>query len=350
MKHPYTGLYTFCDQLAGALLKEAAAHPSRPLALYVPKAFVGRWGDECRYLRVRPLHPFFFYRPGVGLWHSASQFTRYTPLRTPVVQTVHDLNYLYEPLSAEQKRRRNQKVAKRLERADYIVVISEATKRDITRHFDIKATPIRVVYNGCNRYEGPIVAPSVKPGGPFLFSIGVMHPKKNFHVLPCLLEGNRYELVIAGAPQVPAYAGQIMEEAARWGVAGRVRLVGAIPEAEKHWYLSHCEAFLFPSIAEGFGLPVVEAMRYGKPVFLSPHTCLPEIGGEQAYYFNPDFDRSAMRRELEEGMADFGNGQRNPEAIRARAAGFSWEKAAKQYWEVYDEVLHHNPRNHANRI
>ncbi|MDR0891344.1 MAG: glycosyltransferase family 4 protein [Mediterranea sp.] len=341
MKHPYTGLFTFCDCLAGALQQQAMLHPEHAMGFYVPRAFVGRWGNKCRYAKMNLVHPFFFYNPDIELWHSASQFTRYMPVHTPVVQTVHDLNYLYEPLTEGQKERRNQIVAKHLKRVDYIVAISEATKHDIMKHFDTGDTPLRVIYNGCDRYEGEVTQPRWIPGRPFLFSIGVIHPKKNFHVLPCLLKGNDYELVIAGMYQVPAYAEQILSEARLWGVADRVRLVGPIPEAEKHWYLSHCEAFLFPSIAEGFGLPAIEAMRYGKPTFLSSHTSLPEIGGAQAYYFNYDFDRAAMQREFEEGMADFKGGHKTPEAIRERALSFSWEAAAKQYWEVYNEVLQH---------
>jgi glycosyltransferase involved in cell wall biosynthesis len=86
-------------------------------------------------------------------------------------------------------------------------------------------------------------------------------------------------------------------------------------------------------LAEGFGLPVIEAMHFGKPVFLSKFTSLPEIGGDVAYYFD-SFDGDSMRKTLDEGLQHYV--QNKPQsAIQKRSQLFSWEIAAKEYLEIY---------------
>ncbi|HET8924177.1 MAG TPA: glycosyltransferase [Candidatus Acidoferrum sp.] len=157
-------------------------------------------------------------------------------------------------------------------------------------------------------------------------------PKKNFHVLPGLLVGNDYELVIAGNPNAD-YEKVVRAAARSHGVENRVRLLAPINEAEKFWYFRNCHAFAFPSLAEGFGLPVVEAMYYGKPVFLSEHPALKEIGESVAYYFT-DFDAQAMRQVFDRGMADW-QAPGKSEQIRQRALRFTWDQAACDYLSLY---------------
>jgi glycosyltransferase involved in cell wall biosynthesis len=98
----------------------------------------------------------------------------------------------------------------------------------------------------------------------------------------------------------------------------------------------HCEAFVFPSLAEGFGLPVVEAMHLGKPVFLSPFTSLPEVGGPEAYYFT-DFDGASMRDILAKGLHDYQVNDKK-QAIQAWSTRFDWSVAAASYVEVYTKL------------
>ena len=80
-------------------------------------------------------------------------------------------------------------------------------------------------------------------------------------------------------------------------------------------------------------------MYYQRPIFLSLHTCLPEIGSHYAYYFNRDFDRKKMQEEFKEGMRDFSSGNMNQDAMKEHALGFSWANAAKQYWDIYEQLL-----------
>jgi glycosyltransferase involved in cell wall biosynthesis len=217
------------------------------------------------------------------------------------------------------------------------VAISQFALDMANEHLPIRDKPQQVIYNGASQLpETGQKTPQYQPRRPFLFSIGQMYPRKNFHVLPPLLVGNNYELVIAGLHQT-GYASQIKRVARQFGVEDRVVFPGPVSEEEKHWYYQHCQAFLFPSIAEGFGLPVAEAMQYGKPVFISRATSLPEVGGNEAYYF-PDFDASTVQDVFRRGMDDYASNGRALR-IREQAEKFRWQSAARQYIDLYKQLV-----------
>ncbi|MBC7774597.1 MAG: glycosyltransferase [Phycisphaerae bacterium] len=171
----------------------------------------------------------------------------------------------------------------------------------------------------------------------FLFSIGI-HPKKNYHVLmPILKEFTEYKWIIAG-PDSRGYRAKIEQEAAKFGVADRIEFCGPVGDETKLGYYQNCTALLFPSLSEGFGLPVVEAMSLGKPVFLSDRTSLPEIGGSEAYYFK-DFEPQTLTKTFATGLKDFENDPEKPTRMKDWASQFTWGKAATQYLEFYQELL-----------
>jgi glycosyltransferase involved in cell wall biosynthesis len=175
------------------------------------------------------------------------------------------------------------------------------------------------------------------PGSFFLF-VGVVHPKKNLSTLvPLLRAFPEMSLVLAGAND-HAYAKDVQRAAAEAGVSGRLIMPGPVSDGEKRWLYENSRALLFPSISEGFGLPVVEAMSLGKPAFLSRLTSLPEIGGDAAYYFE-SFEPDAMASAVRRGLADFDSYPQRPSELRAHAARYSWTRAATEYWSLYEEVL-----------
>ena len=104
-------------------------------------------------------------------------------------------------------------------------------KEDIIKNIHVETDKIAVIYNGCSLYQGNVEAPAVKPEKKFLFSVGTVLPKKNFHVLPCLLVDNDYELIIAGMKS--DYEKRIMEEAIRFGVSDRVKIIGSIADCAR---------------------------------------------------------------------------------------------------------------------
>lgn len=339
-----SGFSHFVFPLAEELVRQN--HRYR-LSCYVPAAAVGALGARgVQYVTQRSFHKYFnppSYR--FRLWHSTSQLSWYVPTGplTKVVLTVHDLNFLHESPDERTYTRQLAMVRRNIRRADCLVTISDFVRQDLLRHADLlgyrAGQPLRYVPRGVEALvPAPGHAPTHVPRRPFLFSLGSINAKKNFHVLPPLLVGNDYELVLAGSFAEGDYRAKIRAAAAEAGVADRVTILTRISEADKAWYYAHCLAYLQPSLAEGFGLPVVEAMQFGKPVFLSQLTSLPEIGGAAARYF-PDFTPAGMARALADGLREFQTQPGRAAELRAHAAGFSWAQSAADYLAVYDELL-----------
>jgi glycosyltransferase involved in cell wall biosynthesis len=337
MKYPHTGLFHYCLQL-GTALKAKIDNELEFLSFYVRKNELNIFGNDSNYLQQKSTNKFFMPVKDTVVWHCTYQATNYFPFRKKVkiVFTIHDLNVLHENQMTEKRLNKElAKIQKRINRADHIVAISEFTLSDIKKHLDIGNTPTSVIYNGCNftLIENP-TTPSVAVNSEFLFTIGTINAKKNFHVLPCLLVGNEKMLVIAGITDDELYKKKIIEQSVLLGVEDRVLFTGSINENDKQWYFKNCEAFVFPSLAEGFGLPVIEAMYFGKPVVLSNLTSLPEVGGAEAFYFN-NFEPEDMREVLAVSLEKYNNDKHAKEKIAARAALFNWDNTAQQYLAVY---------------
>jgi glycosyltransferase involved in cell wall biosynthesis len=337
MKYPHTGLYHYCLQL-GRALQNIVDDNTEELKFYVRPGHEKSFGENAHYIEQHGLHKFFMPTKNTTVWHTTYQATNYFPFRrnVKVVFTIHDLNVVHEnKMSPKRLQKELNKIQKRMDAADHIVAISHFTLADIKKHLKLNSKPASVIHNGCNiQLIKNIVSPKNLPSAQFLFTLGTINAKKNFHVLPCLLVGNNRQLVIAGITDDENYKQIIIKEAEKNGVADRVIFTGPINENDKQWYMKNCDAFVFPSLAEGFGLPVIEAMYFGKLVILSNATALPEIGGSDAYYFE-DFEPSNMRAVLQRALKNF---QENPDAeskMKARAKMFTWEDAAKKYLEVY---------------
>jgi glycosyltransferase involved in cell wall biosynthesis len=219
---------------------------------------------------------------------------------------------------------------------DRVVAISKFVANDVLHYFPEAKDKVRVIYNGADKLiVPPGHSPGFRPEKPFLFTIGLLSVQKGFHLLPALLKDNDFELVISGIETL--HKQKIIEEAEKYGCLPRVHITGPVTDDDKAWYYQNCSAFVFPSIAEGFGLPVIEALHFGKPVFLSKYTSLPEVGGDAAYYFD-NFEPGHMQSVFAKGMKDFAGRDRSEEMMK-QAAKFSWEMAAKQYLDLYAECL-----------
>lgn len=338
MKYPYTGLYYYCLYLSRYL---QMTNRDKTFCFYSRPGQESLFPDAC-IIKQHSLHKFLL--PSLrkfSIWHSTYQGTMYYPWyrKIKIVLTVHDLNFLYDDTkTAARKQQYLQQLARKVKRADYIVAISQFVLEDLNKHIPLGDKPAKVIYNGCTLEEidNPL-PPAVLPVQPFLFTVGTIVDKKNFHVLPRLLKGNAYQLFIAGITNSEEYKNRIIAEARTLGVEDRLVFTGPVSENDKQWYLKNCLAFAFPSTAEGFGLPVIEAMHFGKPVLLSRFTSLPEIGGEEAYYFE-GFETEQMTRVLASALEHFRENQ-GSEKMKARARLFDWKESALQYQAVYDELL-----------
>ncbi len=338
MKYPDTGLYHYCLNL-GKYLEKNIDLQKEAIAFYSPKGEQDWSFSSSNHITQHALHKFSMpsLRP-FHIWHATYQNTHYMPFLNQsikVVLSVHDLNFLYdEKKSAAKKQKYLAHLQMLINRADAIVCISAFSKKDVLQHCDIKNKPLYVIHNGTNLLLKPeLSSTSYKPKKPFLFSIGVINRKKNFHVLLPLLKSNTMELLIAGKNDDAYYQQFIKKQSREMGVEENVHLLGHVSEHEKSWYFNNCRAFAFPSISEGFGLPVAEAMSCGKPLFLSGKTALPEIGGDVSFYFN-DFNPDHIQQVFNNGMKAYNANGLN-ERIRERGNSFCWHKSAQQYLDVY---------------
>ena len=339
MRTANTGLYTFGHSLGREILRQGGAELK--LNAYTYPVQHGFLGPSVGYVKHRKFHRHFFPQcMQFDIVHFADQYCRFGPkrVRGKSIITVHDLNQVYEePAGSRSLKRHMQKMGVRIAGADRVVAISNFVAADVARYFPEARDKISVIYNGTDFTCAPQGhRPLYEPDAPFLFTIGMVCAKKNFHVLVPLLRNNARKLIISGI-LLEEYEQKILDEAAKYGVSDRVIITGPISEHDKDWYYANCEAFVFPSLAEGFGLPVIEAMHHGKPVFLSSLTSLPEIGGDAAYYFG-NFDPDHMAEVLERGLLHFAAND-GAVTVRRHASQFTWEKTAAAYLALYRSCM-----------
>ncbi|MBE5320616.1 glycosyltransferase family 4 protein [Pedobacter sp. MR2016-19] len=338
MKDANCGYFSFGKGLGDALIHENKGKFKLKFYLFKHTQYLFNGLVDLIYLS-RLDRLFFKGKNDFDVVHLSDQTCRLRPSKVNAkkIMTVHDMNKVHLKFS---KPHRIQvylkKLGKLIAQCDKIVCISQFVANDVKQYFPESANKISVIYNGADKLvSDENHQPAFKPGKKFLFTIGLLSVQKGFHLLPALLKDNNFELVISGR-ETP-HKQRILEEAEKYNCLDRVHITGPISDEDKAWYYKNCDAFLFPSVAEGFGLPVIEAMHFGKPVFLSKFTSLPEVGGDVAYYFD-NFEPEHMQEVFNKGMSDFAKNNRVKEAI-AQAEKFSWEIAANQYLNLYQECL-----------
>ncbi|MFQ5944721.1 MAG: glycosyltransferase family 4 protein [Anaerolineae bacterium] len=264
--------------------------------------------------------------------------------------TVHDLSFLrYPDLAAPGLAWYLEAAVRRsVARADLIFADSKATREDLIDLWQMPERRIVVVYPGVRRSFAPVTLPArleeirrrydLPPR--FFLSVGTLEPRKNY---PALLaayararsSGLEHGLVVAGAEGWGYEA--IYRAVERLGLQSSVQFLGFVPEADLPALYSLADAFLYPSLYEGFGLPPLEAMACGTPVLASNAPSLPEILGHAAQLLSP-FDAEGWAAALGRAVEDQGLRAEMVRRGRARAAKFRWEDAADQVLEAYLRV------------
>lgn len=334
---PYSGLGQFSINFHEALV--AAATEDLELHFLHPKSFTDR-NSGFSY------HPISFKNrylptasPKVDIWHSLHQFPSHPPHPgSTSILTIHDLNFLTQKNEAKAQKYLR-RLQKNVDRADVLTTISAFTKSEIGKHLDVKGKDIHVIHNGVKLPEFPNASrPGYVPGGPFFFSIGIFSEKKNFEVLlPLIKEFPEHKLLIAGDCET-SYGKFIQQQIKSLGLADQVILPGKISDEDKYWLYRNAEALLFPSLAEGFGLPVIEAFQAGIPAFLSTSSSLPEVGGNKAFYWN-DFKPKSMKKVVQQGLKEYHeNPDKSARFLQEYGQKFSWDRAIENYLSLYSSV------------
>lgn len=290
-------------------------------------------------LKDRKLKRWFpsFTLPKVDIWHSVNQFNCFYRKSPNHILTIHDLNFLFEE-EGEERQKTLQILQKKIDRATIITTISHYVADEIKQYMNLKGKEVRVIYNGVERIDQQQgKQPQFAQGRPFFFTIGEIRAKKNFHLLVDVMKSfPEYDLYICGNDQF-AHAEEIRTQIKEKGTTN-VYLTGAIEQTEKIWLYRNCEAFLFPSRGEGFGLPVIEAMQFGKAVFISNYTCLPEISNGFAFIWD-NLDTEAMVESIKQNLSSFYKQKERIAQIKKHAYSFSYERHIKAYIDLYHELL-----------
>ena len=273
----------------------------------------------------------------IHLWHSTNQqqLKRRHSRNSKFIITIHDLNYLTEK-GLLSRLKHNYQLQKAINQASAITAISHYVARQIESNFDMKGKKVRVIYNGVeNITQEPESQPAFVTGRPFFFAIGQIRKKKNFHLLADMMQHlPDYDLYICGDDHFD-FSKVVRQHISQLPTANAM-LAGKITAEERVWLYRHCSAFLFPSIGEGFGLPVIEAMQFGKPVFISNATCLPEICHGHACIW-PTLKPDEMARVVAESLPKFTETMAND--CISHAQKFSYQTHIQSYISLYRELL-----------
>lgn len=267
-----------------------------------------------------------------------------------LVSTFHDVAFLTHPEFATEENRRF--CAEQLElarcNADAFITVSQHSKAELVQYGGVPAERITVVLEAADpRYRRdealplpPRLRQLVGGDGRFLLYVGSVEPRKNLitlvHAYARLRQkvGSPPPLVIAGGS---GWKNSNMHEAIdKLGLAEHVRLAGFVTDAELVALYNRALAFVFPTIHEGFGLPVVEAMSCGAPVVTTRVASIPEVGGEAVLYCDEPTDADGLAAALERVVEDGELRARLSQAGQARAAAFSWDRAARETLAVFE--------------
>lgn len=288
-------------------------------------------------------------RRPVDLFHGVTGF-ELPRADCSLVTTVHDLVPLRFPRLVPRRHRWAVRclLGSALRRARRVIAVSEATRAELLARYRFAAAKVRVVPEAAaSHFAPPPPAETARVraryglGAPYVLFVGLLEPKKN---LPTLLAAvarligagawGPTQLVLAGASgwgttDLPA-------EGVRLGLGGVTRFLGSVPDSDLPGLYAGARAFVFPSLWEGFGLPVLEAMAAGTPVVASRRGALPELVGDAGLLTEPAAE--ALAEALGRILADAPLRERLRERGLARAAAFSWERTAAETLAVYRDA------------
>ena len=341
---PNLDLTVFVPREAGAFLVQDPP-AGRVEVVRVP---VNARSRPARVVAEQTLLPLLARRARIDLLHNLFTTAPAAPA-VPQVTTILDVIYkrfpethagvlahglaLLVPLAARRSRR--------------VLTISNASKQDIVRFLGVEPERIDVAYLGPALPDGiePVAEAELRRRfdvgeAPLVLTVSAKRPHKNLERLieaVALLPGPARPVVVVPGYPTPFEAG-LQRRAAAVGADDQIRFAGWVDDATLEGLYRAAECFVFPSLAEGFGLPVLDAMARGTPVACSNATALPEVAGHAALYFDPN-DAQAIAGALHRLLTDAALRERLRKAGPQQARRFSWETTARATLASYERAL-----------
>jgi len=262
------------------------------------------------------------------------------------VVTIHDLVWKYAAatMRADSRCAERLLMPRAIRLADRVLAVSQNTAQAVEEVFPFARGKVRVVYPGATPLAPAAARATLAPLGvdrPYFLFVGTLEPRKNLRRLlgayarlpVAVRDGHR--LVIAGGS---GWGGvDASQLAGELGIAGNVVITGYVDDAHLATLYAHARFLAMPSLYEGFGLPLVEAMSCGVPVLASNVSSLPEVAGDAGLLVDP-LDEAAIAQGLQRLLTDDDLHQALAARAREAAARFSWAQAARETWQVFEEA------------
>jgi glycosyltransferase involved in cell wall biosynthesis len=264
--------------------------------------------------------------------------------------TVHDLSFIRDPESADSALRAylNRVVPRSVARADHVLADSESTRADLIELYRTPPAKVSVLYSGVDERFRPVtdsaalnaVRAKYDLGGwPFVLAVGTLQPRKNYvRLIQALAQLPLPDVCLVIVGGRGWLFGAIFAEVERLGLRARVRFPGFANDADLPALYSAARVLAYPSLYEGFGLPILEAFACGTPVVTSTASSLPEVAGDAALLVPPT-DVDALAAALTAALTDDALRADLIHRAQARLPLFSWEKSARQLLKMYERLL-----------
>ncbi len=344
-----TNRYQFFSAKPPAALPVPDPLPRANHVTYRPAPLDERWLYRLWYRLRLPL-PVQWVTGKLDLFHSPDFVLPPVNGRIPTLLTVHDLSFVHYPHVFPQRlvSYLNQVVPWSIGRATHVLADSEATRNDLLTIWQVAPEKITVLYSGADARFQPVtdlqkmtaVRQKYNLGEkPYLLSVGTVQPRKNYQMLirafAPLVDKVPHHLVISGGKGW--LYDEMMAEVARQGLQERVHFIGFVDDADLPTLYSEASLFVFPSLYEGFGLPLLEAMGCGTAVLTSNSSSLPEVAGNAARQLPPD-DQSAWTDAMLALLSDSSQREVLVSAGLNQVKNFSWQESALQLLKIYEQL------------
>ena len=275
--------------------------------------------------------------------------THYAPRFSPVptIVSIMDLSFLHYPETFKKNDlyQLTNWTKYSVLNSKKVITISQSSKNDIIKFYKVPENKVRVVHLGLKEIKMDVASKSLEEFGinrKFILFVGTLQPRKNitrliqaYAILPQHLK-DTHQLVIVG--KKGWLYDEILETPKKYGVEDNTLFLDYVTDADLPSFYKKAVVYVLPSLYEGFGLPILEAMRYGCPVLTSNVSSLPEAGGDAAMYFDPE-NTEDIEEKMEKVLTDHALRDTMKEKGLSHYKKFTWEKAAQEVLSVVEEVL-----------